>query len=184
MPLSKPNQTIQSPPQEEVYGYYGRVASPPPPPTSTTRGSYSAIRHLDNHQEVLPSEEMPASASELADVAEGGGGGGAEAAGDDETFVPSFEVPEGVAVPSSPRQHIMIVGTARTTVRSPQVSGFDLEIILVYVNFQLMTCFLHGPTCSCFFALLYHKQMLKSFRDGTNALFFPVFFSSRLSSRS
>lgn len=41
--------------------------------------------------------------------------------GGDEDFVPDFGVPDGVSIPSSYRQHIMVVGTARTAVRSPQV---------------------------------------------------------------
>lgn len=39
----------------------------------------------------------------------------------DEGFVPGFAVPAGVLVPSSVRQHLMMVSTARNAVRSPQV---------------------------------------------------------------
>lgn len=48
----------------------------------------------------------------------------AGAADDVEEFVPDFGVPEGLVAPSSVRQHMMMVGTARTAVRSPQVRTF------------------------------------------------------------
>lgn len=51
--------------------------------------------------------------------------------GDDEAFVADFEMPEGLMLPPSYRQHVMMVGTARTAVRSPQVNrnnhGYEYE---------------------------------------------------------
>lgn len=60
----------------------------------------------------------------------GGGAGGVEGEGaqledarvdGSGAFVPDFVVPDGLVAPSTVRQHMMMVGTARTAVRSPQV---------------------------------------------------------------
>lgn len=110
-------------PQPEVYGYYGRTASPPPSSTTAGSGAWASTPapqySIENEQE----------GDEAAPGGGGGGGGGegggAQAKGPSETgaevFVPDFGVPEGVAVPATFRQHMMMVGTARTAVRSPQV---------------------------------------------------------------
>ncbi|CAM9719330.1 unnamed protein product [Sphacelaria rigidula] len=115
-------------PQEEVYGYYGRTSGRPDHPP-VTRGSYAAIGHPDKSGLGSGSpDEGPGSVSGLASPVEGDEEAGAaddEAVGEDEAFVADFRVPEGVVVPPTPRQHVMMVGTARTTVRSPQ-----LEVLL------------------------------------------------------
>lgn len=51
--------------------------------------------------------------------------------------MPDFGVPEGVVAPATIRQHMMMVGTARTAVRSPQVQftlcdaiiGFEVDFL-------------------------------------------------------
>lgn len=109
-----------------MYGYYGRTASPPP----VARGAWSATpgpqHSVDGGLVASPAAPLPSAAGALgvAVSSEGDASKGEE----DEAFVPDFGVPLGVAVPPTVRQHMMIVGTARTTVRSPQVrteSGTD-----------------------------------------------------------
>lgn len=102
--------------QSEVYGYYGRTAQPPSP--APARGTWAAIPGPQHS-----SEEKPGGVH-----GEAGAGGGestegeaTRVSGDDEAFVAEFGLPEGMVVPPTSRQHMMIVGTARTAVRSPQV---------------------------------------------------------------
>ena len=52
----------------------------------------------------------------------------AAGADDVEEFIPDLDVPAGLVTPSSIRQHMMMVGTARTAVRSPQVHGRHIHI--------------------------------------------------------
>lgn len=114
---------VQNEPEEAVYGYYGRVAGPSPP--SVTMGSYAAVSNPDNtiHEFSASSKALGSDAglAGVDDAGVGGQSGDSECGEDDEVFVPDFGVPGGIAVPSTPRQHIMMVGTARTAMRSPQV---------------------------------------------------------------
>lgn len=151
-----------------MYGYYGRTSGRPDHPP-VTRGSYAAIGHPDKSGLGSGSpDEGPGSVSGLASPVEGDEEAGAaddEAVGEDEAFVPDFRVPEGVVVPPTPRQHVMMVGTARTTVRSPQVR--DQEVLarlfagLVcsgYFSPQHAPCLTPQPPCPLtrFFAVLTH----------------------------
>lgn len=72
----------------------------------------------------MDAEAPPAAAAVAAgDSAGGGGSEPAKGAGGDhvEEFVADFGIPEGLVAPATVRQHMMMVGTARTAVRSPQV---------------------------------------------------------------
>lgn len=97
-----------------MYGYYGRTASPPP---TTARGMWAAIPAPQEAME----EKAGGVVGEVGGGVDGGDGEVAKTGGDDKTFVPDFGVPEGIVIPSTSRQHVMMVGTARTAVRSPQV---------------------------------------------------------------
>lgn len=115
-------------PQPEVYGYYGRTASPPPGSGSNGRGAYAATPapqySVDSDQQAVPETDPGAAAntgeSSRAPAKVAAAGGGVDGA---EEFVPDFGVPLGLVAPSTVRQHMMMVGTARTAVRSPQVRG-------------------------------------------------------------
>ncbi|CAM9837811.1 unnamed protein product [Laminaria digitata] len=118
-------------PPPEVYGYYGRTAAPP----TSTRGVYAATPAPEDQDGVSGGANGGVSVSSGAPGAVDGDkspeagvrghGGEAAQAPKVEVFVPDFGVPQGVAVPATTRQHIMMVGTARTAVRSPQ-----LEVLL------------------------------------------------------
>lgn len=91
-----------------MYGYYGRTASPP----RAARGAWSAT----------PAHQTPVDGSEISsEVVEAERHENVSKGKGDEGFVPDFAVPAGVLVPSSVRQHLMMVSTARNAVRSPQV---------------------------------------------------------------
>eukprot|EP00752_Nemacystus_decipiens_P013791 g12244.t1 len=115
----------------EVYGYYGRTASPPPPPPSSTTFGSGAWAPTSAFQDSVENEQDgdEAASATPGGVGEGGEDGGAQpkapSADGTEAFVPDFGVPEGVVIPATVRQHMMMVGTARTAVRSPQ-----LEVLL------------------------------------------------------
>ncbi|CBJ28972.1 conserved unknown protein [Ectocarpus siliculosus] len=111
--------------EPEVYGYYGRTASPPPTSANAGRGAWATA------QPPPPSADAdPPPAPAAVAVGDGTGGGGSEptkgAGGDQfEEFVADFGIPEELVAPATFRQHMMMVGTARTAVRSPQ-----LEVLL------------------------------------------------------
>jgi len=120
-------------PEPEVYGYYGRTASPPPASTATGPGAWAATPapqySVDNNNDNDNDNGREGTVGVSANVGEAqaqaeksGAGAGAGVDGAEE-FVPDFAVPEGVVAPSTVRQHMMMVGTARTTVRSPQVGA-------------------------------------------------------------
>lgn len=135
-PLSRAAPVFQEP-QPEVYGYYGRTASPPPSSSTTGSGAWASTPaphySVENDQNRVMAGGF-ADGDETAAGARGGvggGGGGGEGAQPKgagaegaEAFVPDFGVPQGVVAPATVRQHIMMVGTARTAVRSPQVCRF------------------------------------------------------------
>ncbi|CAM9218740.1 unnamed protein product, partial [Hapterophycus canaliculatus] len=116
-------------PQPEVYGYYGRTASPPPGSGTNGRGAWAATPapqySVDSDRPAVPPEGTDAGTS--TGESSGGAPKAAVAGGVDgaEEFVPDFGVPQGLVAPSTVRQHMMMVGTARTAVRSPQ-----LEVLL------------------------------------------------------
>lgn len=114
---------ISHEPLPEVYGYYGRTASPPP----VARGAWSATPAPEESAYGVGDENHLGSGSAGRDGSSAGVVEGVEAvkAAGDEEFVPDFGLPEGLVLPSSVRQHVMMVGTARTAVRSPQARGFD-----------------------------------------------------------
>lgn len=129
-----------------MYGYYGRTASPPPlPPSSTTTtaaaGSGAWASTPAPHHSVENDQAAGSASVDEAPPAEAGGeGGGARPTGASadgaEDFVPDFGIPEGVVVPSTVRQHMMMVGTARTAVRSPQVQYSPDHIVYCTHNFR------------------------------------------------
>eukprot|EP00903_Cladosiphon_okamuranus_P016054 g14821.t2 len=120
-------------PQPEVYGYYGRTASPPRSSVATGSGAWASTPapqySVDSRRE--GDESAASAAASGAAGGAGGDGGGGQARGEGasadgaEAFVADFAVPEGVVAPATIRQHMMMVGTARTAVRSPQ-----LEVLL------------------------------------------------------
>lgn len=139
-----------------MYGYYGRTSGRPDHPAAS-RGSYSAIGHPDNSGQGLASPyEGSGSVGGLPSAVEDDDEAGAadDETGEDEAFVPDFRVPEGVAVPPTPRQHVMMVGTARTTVRSPQVRSREVltRLFIPRVCFgyrfpQHAPCLMPQPPC-------------------------------------
>ncbi|CAM9438846.1 unnamed protein product, partial [Scytosiphon promiscuus] len=115
--------------QPEVYGYYGRTASPPPGSGSNGQGAWAATPAPQYSVDSEGQAGASAGAGAVSDAGESSGGaskatapGGVDGA---EEFVPDFGVPQGLVAPSTVRQHMMMVGTARTAVRSPQ-----LEVLL------------------------------------------------------
>ncbi|CAM9527992.1 unnamed protein product, partial [Ectocarpus sp. 12 AP-2014] len=111
--------------EPEVYGYYGRTASPPPTSANAGRGAWATAQPPPP-----PADADPPPAPAAVAAGDGAGGGGSEptkgAGGDQfEEFVADFGIPEGLVAPATFRQHMMMVGTARTAVRSPQ-----LEVLL------------------------------------------------------
>ena len=115
-----------------MYGYYGRTAAPPP---SSARGAYAATAPPEDQDGVGAGASGGVSLSggppgtvdgdnKSPEAGVSGDVGDAAQAAKVEIFVPDFGVPRGVAVPPTSRQHIMMVGTARTAVRSPQVGAW------------------------------------------------------------
>ncbi|CAM9550296.1 unnamed protein product, partial [Choristocarpus tenellus] len=122
----------------EDYGYYGpcRVESGNSRSPESKKAEFShvyinstaAAAALDNKE---GGQERPSGTRQVSGELEGDGevvtGAMGEDPGDEEEpqkgheFVADFVVPEGVVVPRFNKQHAMMVGTARTTVRSPQV---------------------------------------------------------------
>lgn len=122
-----------------MYGYYGRTASPPPSALGTW-GATPGPQHTVGGDVQL--EEAVLASGALGSVVADGASGVVESkegeklkAGGDEDFVADFIVPEGVVIPASVRQHIMMVGTARTAVRSPQVRA-EKPVSIAAVRFS------------------------------------------------
>ncbi|CAM9172030.1 unnamed protein product [Discosporangium mesarthrocarpum] len=103
-----------------VYGYYGPTRGRPPPPASK-KMDFSHT-YPDGYPEEEKGDEVE---GENGDGEEQETGGEGEGELKEHEFVPEFLVPDGILVPPLTRQHTMMVGTAKTTKRSPQ-----LEVLL------------------------------------------------------
>lgn len=115
-----------------MYGYYGRTASPPPGSGTNGRGAWATT---PAPQFSVDSDQQAASSAGAGTSESSGAPSKTTAAGGvdgSEEFVPDFGFPQGLVAPSTVRQHMMMVGTARTAVRSPQVSGGGI----VFVGFS------------------------------------------------